>query len=364
MSRIGVIGGGPAGLLVASLTRDHEVVVFEEHPRVGLPRHCTSLVGRYTASFFSELLTSRIAGRGYKRFIFHTSLGDYTIEFREEIAFYMRRPLLEEKLAEKAESLGHVVQTGIRARPGGLMTIRAGEATYVFDKLVVADGARSEFYTFFHGVRRGLLYGVQAFVGHDSGDDAIHVDLSPRKAFFSWFLPLDSDVGIAGYITGRHLADPRIMLQRVSKRMKLPFKKVLRFFGGVVVKPGSISRPHIGGRVFFIGDALGLIKPFTYGGLYYIVRLAPKLVEAIGGRPEIYVREVEKLASFNRAESILASTKTHRLLSPVFLKLVNSSGLFNYMDYDEHYKLAVKSIISPLLLYPSLVKSITEKLGK
>ena len=364
MSRIGVVGGGPAGLLVASLTRDHEVVVFEEHPRVGLPRHCTSLVGRYTASFFSELLMSRIAGRGYKRFIFHTSLGDYAVEFREEIAFYLRRPLLEEKLAEKAESLGHVVQTGIRARPGGLTTIRAGEATYVFDKIVVADGARSEFYTFFHGGRRGLLYGVQAFVEHEGVDYAIHVDLSPGGAFLSWFLPLDSDLGITGYVTGRHLVDPRIMLQRVSKRMRLPFKRVLRFFGGVVVKPGSISRPHIDGRVFFIGDALGLIKPFSYGGLYYIVRLAPKLVEAIGGRPETYVREVEKLASINRAESILASTKTQRLFSPVFLEVVASSGLFNYMDYDEHYKLAVKSILSPLLLYPSLVKSIAEGLGK
>src|SRR5262249_57146120 len=50
-----VIGGGPAGLYAANqLARlGHAVALFEEHPEIGLPVHCTGLVAGEAFTRFS-----------------------------------------------------------------------------------------------------------------------------------------------------------------------------------------------------------------------------------------------------------------------------------------------------------------------
>ncbi len=356
MSRVVVVGGGPAGLTVASLIRDRDVLVYEEHPRFGEPRHCTSIVGLYTASFFAKLLTPRVVKRGYKRFLFHTRLGSYLVEFSREVAFYLERPLLEEKLADKASRLGHSLQTGVRAKPLDTYSVRAGDGIVRFDRLVVADGSTSEFFRFFNGRRREYLYGLQALVEHEGGEDAIHVEYGVGGALFSWFVPIGDGLGLAGYLTEKHVGDPRSAVKKVLGVAGVKYRRLLGFFGGVVVKPGQLSRPHIRGRVFFIGDALGLVKPFTYGGLYYVARLARVLVESLEN-PATYEREVKRLARLNSLERGFSGIGVPEIAPPI-LKVVSSSGLFNPIDYDEHFRLILKTAASPLLVYLTLFKSV------
>ena len=45
-----VVGGGPAGLYAAQRLAVHglQVRVLEEHPTIGLPVHCTGIVGTET----------------------------------------------------------------------------------------------------------------------------------------------------------------------------------------------------------------------------------------------------------------------------------------------------------------------------
>ena len=50
---VAIVGGGPAGLLVAERCAEAglDVIVFEEHPAVGEPTHCTGIVSLETADF-------------------------------------------------------------------------------------------------------------------------------------------------------------------------------------------------------------------------------------------------------------------------------------------------------------------------
>ena len=47
MRDVAIVGGGPAGLTAARTLagHGHDVVVLEEHPQIGVPVHCTGVLG-------------------------------------------------------------------------------------------------------------------------------------------------------------------------------------------------------------------------------------------------------------------------------------------------------------------------------
>ncbi|WP_440059700.1 NAD(P)-binding protein [Thermogladius sp. 4427co] len=365
MGDVGVVGGGPAGLVVASLIKDRDVMVFEEHKQVGVPRHCTSIVGSYTASFFSEILTPRIIRRGYNTLVIHSRLGRYRIEWKKDFAFYIERPLLEEKLVEKVEKLGHTLVTGVRVKPYSISSIKVGDRVVEFNTIIASDGSNSSFFRFFNKVKREYYFGIQSIILSKDLGDSIHVLYTGYPIKFAWVTPLDDGLGIIGYLTEKHIIDPRRIFEKVYRMLGLQDARIREFFGGIVVKPGYLSKPVLHKKVFFIGDALGLVKPFTLGGLYYIARLAPKLAQALDSSVDLYVREVEKLSKLNKLENILdMSFKSARSLYPPILSQVFESGLFNETDYDNHFNLFLKSIPTILLAPINLSKSLTDIIGK
>lgn len=56
--------------------RDLEAVIIEEHSSPGTPKHCTGLVGEYTAEFYKSILGPGIIDNKYSRIIFHTPEGN------------------------------------------------------------------------------------------------------------------------------------------------------------------------------------------------------------------------------------------------------------------------------------------------
>ncbi len=64
--RVRVIGAGVAGLsfaLAITATGYQDVLILEEHPRVGVPKHCTGLVSETTVQAFGSIARSCVVSK-------------------------------------------------------------------------------------------------------------------------------------------------------------------------------------------------------------------------------------------------------------------------------------------------------------
>ena len=274
-----VVGGGPAGLMAARTLsqRGHDAVVLEEHDEVGVPVHCTGIVG---LDAFAELNLSRdtileVAHSAR----FHAADGNaVAIESDQIHAAIVDRRLFDQTLAQQAVAAGAEVRTGsrvshlepaqgqvrVRTTTGEVLTARA---------CVVACGAKYRF-------NQQLGLGLPRMFGQSAQLDTafpaldqieVHLDNRRTPGGFAWVVPyrrggrsraklgLLSDVGAAaGFATfTAGLAD---RLGGARDRWPRPRLKILPL--------GPVRRTYAA-RVLAVGDAAGLVKPTTGGGIYY-----------------------------------------------------------------------------------------------
>src|SRR5688572_3923104 len=117
MRDVAIVGAGPAGLITARnlAAAGHDVVVLEEHDEIGIPVHCTGLLG---ADAFDELdlprraiLTTTHAAR------FISSDGNSVLVDAERVqASIVDRGVFDQSLAERARHAGAEIRAGARVR--------------------------------------------------------------------------------------------------------------------------------------------------------------------------------------------------------------------------------------------------------
>ncbi len=273
-----VVGAGPAGLF-ASLRLAQSglrVTLLEEHQVVGDPVHCTGILAREAFDQFdlpsgvilNELTTAR--------FISPSGL-DVVYRTRAIEAVAIDRVAFDAALAERARSAGVEFHLGSRAT--GARVVRDGVAISVGgqDELrarvcILACGGR-------YALHRPLGLTVPSLFLHTAqrelpaerpGDLEIHFgsDVAPRG--FGWIVPIQrgsrffARVGVMSEDRSPMYFDR--MLARVRERWGItaldgaPRQKILPL--------NRIERTY-GERLLVVGDAAGLVKPTTGGGIYY-----------------------------------------------------------------------------------------------
>jgi digeranylgeranylglycerophospholipid reductase len=276
-----VIGAGPSGLMAARTlaTRGHSVVVIEEHPSIGYPVHCTGLIG---VDAFDELALPRGAIRGTVHSArFNAPDGSsVTIESDRIGAAVIDRGEFDAALAAEAIAAGASVSCG--ARVSHIATVRNGvelmlERAGVREGLharacVLACGASYRFNrTLGLGVPGTLMQTAQTevpFPDDPQLDVYIGRDVAPHG--FGWVVPFRRGAS----------AWARIGLM-CSNRARMHFESFAgriwrdRGIDGPVPAPylkalplSPISRSYTE-RVLAVGDAAGIVKPTTGGGIYY-----------------------------------------------------------------------------------------------
>ena len=286
-----VVGAGPAGLTAATklAARGHDVVVLEEHAEVGWPVHCTGVLG---VEAFDELDLPREA------ILNVTGAASFRYEHAEPVivetdrikAAVIDRGRFDAALAQRARAAGADLRTASRVdalevtADGVTARVRDGE-TVQARACVLACGANYRFNRELGlGVPRAFVQTAQIetpFAALPRIDVRFGREIAPGG--FAWAVPFERD--------GQSFARLGLFCDSgASPRFKAYCWQMAEESG---IDPESLPAPRlkmlplgpvkktVAHRVVAIGDAAGLVKPTTGGGIYYSILSGVMAAEAL-----------------------------------------------------------------------------------
>ena len=290
MHDVAIVGGGPGGLYLAWLlaSEGFDVVVLEEHREIGSPVHCTGVLAR--EAFDEFLIPRETILNELQRVRFFSPSGDSFEYATERIeAVVVDRRLFDHQLSLQARQAGASVLTSSRAnsltRARDRVTVdRDCELPVEARVVVLACGADYRF-------QRQLGLGVpsthlqtaqvEVAVGRSVAEDSeIDVNLyfgrNVAPGGFAWTVRVHR--GSHQYLRVGLMCDRSAstyfdgFLRGIANEWEIedladhkPRRKILPL--------GSIERT-VGERLLVVGDAAGIVKPTTGGGIYFSIASA------------------------------------------------------------------------------------------
>jgi digeranylgeranylglycerophospholipid reductase len=304
-----VVGGGPAGLYAAECLarRGVSTLVCEEHSNIGDPVHCTGILA--SDSFdtldlprnatLNTLTTAQFVAPSGQRIPYSTAT---------PLAAVIDRVAFDQALARRAEAAGAEIRLGTRVSvvENGPTSVRAlvGDNWITARLLIMACGANYAFQRRFGlGLPRGYLHTAQReLVARHTGDVELHFGREIAPGGFAWAVPIVRNSGTYVRVGVMTSSDPlggySRMLARVADTWGIedthepPRQKILPL--------GAIDRTYAD-RTLVIGDAAGLVKPTTGGGIHYSILSAELAARVAVGALERDRLDAESLAAYERA---------------------------------------------------------------
>jgi len=274
---VAIVGAGPAGLTAARAlaSRGHDVVVLEEHSQIGVPVHCTGVLGLDAFQEF-DLPADAILGTADTATFVAADGSSVSVDADKARAVIVDRAVFDQRLADASRAAGVELRTATRVQsiaPGAKSITVAidGGAPIEARACVLACGANYRFNRRLGlGVPRAFLQSAQLeepLAGPSTVEVHLGRDVAP--AGFGWVVPFRR-AGVPHARLGlmcesRALARFRTFAARVRARYgsdgqppRQPRLKILPL--------GPVSRTYAP-RILAVGDAAGLAKPTTGGGI-------------------------------------------------------------------------------------------------
>ena len=300
-----IIGAGPVGGYTARLLceRGLSVVMVEEHNEVGRPFQCAGLV---TPSAMDAVEAYDTVVEDVDGALIHGPSGTLVPVGRQgELRTYVvcrkrfDQTVVQQGLEAGADLLLESQPTSAEVKPDGveieIINQRTKETRILRSKLLIGcDGAHSWVRRRFKmGHPKEMMVGFQTeVVGYQGKERWLEMYSGSEIApgFFAWVIPSGNGTHRIGLWSKADLLDGRTVLDCYNDLLKHPLWKdrfeniteTARYCGPV---PSGMIRRPFKERVMVIGDAEGMAKPTTGGGLgpgfKQISSIADKLVERI-----------------------------------------------------------------------------------
>jgi geranylgeranyl reductase family protein len=271
-----VAGGGPAGLYAAwrLAQAGFATVVCEEHEAIGVPAHCTGVM---SAASFDEFAIPRRAILNPLTTVRFVSPSGAEVRYSPTSieAVVIDRVAFDQGLAAQAAAAGVDIRLGTRVRTivpeaGGVRVV-TDAATIDARLVVLASGAS-------YGLQRRLGLGLPRAYLHTAqrelparvlGDVEVHFGARVAPGGFAWAVPIERPSGYAVRVGVMARARPAgwydQMVARVASWGAEPAGAPPRL---KLLPLRTIGRTYAE-RLLVVGDAAGLVKPTTGGGIHY-----------------------------------------------------------------------------------------------
>ena len=294
MLDVAIVGGGPGGMAAAcSLAAGGwSVTVFEEHQQIGTPVHCTGILAEDaiaalnlpTEAVLNALTTVRFVAPAGHSF-------DYTTATAEAVV--IDRAVFDEALGRRAERAGATVVRGRRVTAidpttGAVQLTMADGESIVARSVILACGANYAFQKRLGlGMPATFLQSAQLELPVERPSHVeIHFGSEIAPKGFAWAVPVKRSYGNFARIGVMAESDPAEFFSRMLALVRerwgvavpdsaTPRRRMLPL--------GSVTRTY-GERVLAVGDAAGLVKPTTGGGIYYSVVSGELAAEVLASR--------------------------------------------------------------------------------
>ncbi len=280
MHDVVVIGAGPAGATAARVlaARGHDVVVLEEHARVGDPVHCTGVLG---IDAFDELDLPRetiLSVVGSAEFI-GTYGQSVVIESDTVRGAVVDRGAFDRALAARAVAAGARVVTGARAdrldisRDAVTVEVAPTSQRVRARACVLACGANYRFNRALGlGVPRLFAQSAQVLVPFPAIPHIqVWLGREIAPAGFAWLVPFRRDAASLARVGLTCDTRARARFHTYASRLARASEVDAEGWPAPRLKmlPLAPVEQTYAPRVLAVGDAAGLLKPTTGGGIYY-----------------------------------------------------------------------------------------------
>jgi digeranylgeranylglycerophospholipid reductase len=274
-----VVGGGPAGLYAAErlARRGVSTLVCEEHAGVGDPVHCTGVLATESFDMLGLPRDATLNPLTAARFVSPSGIS-ISYSTPSPLAAVIDRGVFDRALAVRAKAAGAELRIGTRVSvvetgPGAVRA-QVGDEWVSARLLILACGANYALQRRVGlGLPRDYLHSAQRELpARETGDIELHFGRDVAPDGFAWAVPVVRPGGTSvrvGVMTSR---DPigcyTRMVDRIADRWGIeertqpPRQKILPL--------GAIDRTY-NDRTLVVGDAAGLVKPTTGGGIHYSI---------------------------------------------------------------------------------------------
>lgn len=274
-----IVGAGPAGNVAARglASRGYSVGVVDYRAAVG-DKLCTGIIGMECAERF-PVRQADVYYAANAAAVYSPAGRKYRLECSTPQALVVDRVSYVAGIARAASELGAQYHLGYcarearRTRDGIVVTAHRNGSSERFEArlLMVSSGFRSAL-TDLSGLQNGHSHDYMlAFqtVVETSGLTETEVYVGDRIApgSFGWLVPIAGSYALLGTISRKRSDGHLTELRRSLERQGRVLRTVLPIRGwGVPLRPMSKTYAD---RVLVLGDAAGLLKPTTGGGIYY-----------------------------------------------------------------------------------------------
>lgn len=369
-----VSGAGPSGSYLSYLLskKGYKVLQLEEHREIGKPVECTGLVSERVFKYVRS--NSRVNEVHGANVFFpngksiHISKGEKTIvmyrdDFDKDVSAMAIGAGSDTRInARVLDAKANDSYAEVKYRENGQIKYERGSV------IVGADGANSRIRASLNYEKPGKListYQVDSSSQLEDQDDVnVFIGSENSKGFFGWAVP-------AGEITRIGVGVDHVTAIKYFKNINSKFNRsqILGINAGPI--PIHYIKKTYGNRSLLLGDAAGIVKPLSGGGIYTGIISAKNAYTAIDHSfekndfSEMAMKEYQKLWKHEIGRELYIDSKIQNYFSELSTNDALLNKMYDAINTDEIIKrinslgdidYPAKVVFSILLRKPRLIK--------